>query len=140
MEGRRGRKKKSANYWLVGIIVFLALIIVGIFSYVSLKEIHQKKEVKNEINSLKKQAEKIKEENMQVKEKLSYLSSEEYQKMTAKEKLNLQEPDEKVVVLSQNPIKIKKKIVLGEQTANEYNSSMKTVPNFQKWWNYFFSK
>ncbi len=131
------RNKKSANFWLVKVIIFLALAIVGIFGYASLKEIHQKKSIEKEITSLKEQAAKIKQENIQVANKLSYLGSEDYQKMKAKEKLNLQEPGEKVVVLSPGPIKIQQKIIPVNETA--ITPQEESVPNFRKWWNYFFS-
>ncbi len=132
----RNRNKKSANYWLIRAIIFLVLVIVGIFGFASLKEIRQKKAIENEITSLKKQAERIRQENMQVKEKLAYLSSEDYQKMKAKEKLNLQEPNEKVIILSQGFVKSKKKIIPINQTVQPL--AIATESNFQKWWKYFF--
>ncbi len=130
------KDKNSANIWLVRSIIFLILIIFGIFSYITLKETHKKEAVENEINSLKLQAEKVKQENMQIKEKLSYLGSKDYQKMVAKEKLNLKNPDEQVVILSQSPQKIEEKVTpISKPTVIPQT---KPIPNFQKWWNYLF--
>ncbi len=133
----RTRNKKSANSWLIKVIILLALIIVGIFGYASLEEIRQKKSIERKIASLKEQATKIKQENAQIADKLTYLSSEDYQKMKAKEKLNLQEPNEKVVILSSGITKSRQKII----SANDIVaiSPEKSKPNFQKWWDYFFT-
>ncbi|HHE46037.1 MAG TPA: hypothetical protein ENL05_01690 [Candidatus Moranbacteria bacterium] len=132
----RNKDRNSANIWLVRSIIFLILIIFGIFSYIILKEIHKKEAVENEINSLKLQAEKVKQENMRIKEKLSYLGSKDYQKMVAKEKLNLKNPDEQVVILSQRPQKNEEKVTpISEPTVIPQT---KPISNFQKWWNYFF--
>jgi len=130
------KKEKSSNSWLVKTIIFLIFIVLVIFGYAVSKELYRKKEVDNKIKSLKQQAEKIKQENMQISEKLSYLGSQDYQKMEAKEKLNLQNPGEKIVVLSQNPVKIKKEII--PTVKHSASLPINSMPNFQKWWNYFF--
>jgi hypothetical protein len=57
--------------------------------------------------------------------------------MKAKEKLNLQEPGEKVIVLSSEITKSQQEIVPTSNTITV--PSEKSVPNLQAWWNYFFA-
>lgn len=125
---------KPTNYWLVRSIIALILLIIGIFGYTLSKEISKKKQVQNEIRLLELEAEKIEKENMKLEERIAYLGSEDYKKKEAKEKLNLQNPDEKMVVIMQGPA-VKQEI--GEEpTPVVYKEN--NIPNYQKWWNLFF--
>ncbi len=131
----REYEKGSATTFMVALIVFLALVVLGIFAYSISKENAQKKQVEQEIATLRQQASSIQKENMALADRISYLSSEEYQKMQAKDKLNLQSPGENVVIIAPR-----------NATSNGSSQGMKTngnanvdnSPNPQKWWNYFF--
>lgn len=118
-------------------IAVLILIILGIFGYALSQELKQKAEVDQQIQTLQTQADQIKKENMQLQERIAYLGSQNYQKLEAKANLDLQSPGEKVVVITPSPTQP------GEQSDHAAAVSApapatQPLPNWQKWWNYFF--
>jgi len=132
---RKKNKESIKKPWLVLSIIFLFFIILGIFGYSTLKEIRKKNQIEKDINSLKQEAEKIKKENMALEERISYLGSDDYREIQAKSKLNLQNPNENLIVITQEPIK-KEEEKFKENMIRIQESE--EIPNYQKWWNYFF--
>lgn len=101
------------------------------------KEIAKKKQLENEINSLREQAKSVEKENMAIFDRIAYLGSRDYQEVQAKDKLNLQNPDEKVVIVAQRP---SEEATAKEPAKNEFVPNQNKTPNFQKWLEYFFKK
>lgn len=131
----RKRSVEKARGWPWWLVAFLAIFIFGFFTYATSKEIRKKRTVEKEINLLKEQAEKIEKENVALQDKIAYLGSADYQKIQAKDKLNLQSPDENVVVVSSGPVrKEEEKNSLQDAPA----LSEKNIPNFKKWLDFFF--
>lgn len=115
-------------------MAFVALVFM-IFSII--KETHKKNQIKKEILALQEEAQRINKDNAQIKEKIAYLESPEYQIKEAKDKLGLQNPEENVIVVKPNVGK--------EAEADSYDTNIQekipeteNVPNHIKWWNYFF--
>jgi len=114
---------------------------LGVISFVFValvmsKERYKKKQVDEEIDKLKKEAMQIEKENNDLQAKLAYLESRDYQEKEAKDKLNLQSPDENVVVVKPN--------VAGEEDTREPEKDKNAEvlvrkSNLEKWWNYFFA-
>ena len=137
----RGKRQNESFFWLIrGIIVLLALTFF-LFGYAFSKELKKKKKIREEILSLQEEAQKVERENMEIKKRISYLGSKDFQEIEAKERLNLQNPGEKMVVISPSPItKDEKEAVYSsekdkpiiEESPKDYRN------NFQKWWDYFF--
>ena len=137
----REKRQSESFFWLIrGIIVLLALT-VFLFGYAFSKELKKKKKIREEILSLQEEAQKVVRENMEIKKRISYLGSKDFQEIEAKERLNLQNPGEKMVVISPSPIsKDEKEAVYSsekdkpiiEESPKDYRN------NFQKWWDYFF--
>ncbi|MDO9231767.1 MAG: septum formation initiator family protein [bacterium] len=132
------KNKDSNSSWKIGSVIFLAIIIFGFLSFSLYKEFSKKKMVENEIEALKEQAEKIKQENMSLEERIAYLGSQDYQKIQAKDKLDLQDPNENVVVITQD-LDIPTQKTEESNTSNnvQHNYSQEKTSNFLKWWNYF---
>lgn len=130
------KRESSVRTGLIWPIIFLFFIVLGLFSFSIFKEMKKKNEVSGEINLLKQEAEKIKKANMNLEERILYLGSKDYQEVQAKEKLNLQSPDEKLIIINQDLIK--KEEVVPPEDAPAILEKEKT-PNFIKWLNYFFS-
>lgn len=126
-------KKKSFFTFL---FIPACLVIIGFIAYSAIKENSRNRQIQKEIEALKQEAEKIKTTNQELQEKNQYFSTQDFQEKIAKEKLNLQKENENVVVVKPSP----SSIVLGESKEN--NSEKKTtgpeIPNYKKWWNYFF--
>lgn len=100
----------------------------------AVKEAYRSRRIEKEVEALRQEAAKIQNENNQLAQKIAYLQTPEFQEKIAKEKLNLQKPDENVVVVKQRVGELPS--VAGVQT--ETVQAEIDVPNYQKWWNLFF--
>ncbi|KKP79439.1 MAG: hypothetical protein A2271_04150 [Candidatus Moranbacteria bacterium RIFOXYA12_FULL_35_19] len=134
-------KNNNSNFsWTVVLIIVSAIVVLGFLSVSIYREFSKKKQVENDINSLKEQAEKIKQENMSLEERIAYLGSQDYQKIQAKDKLDLQEPKENVVIIAQDS-----NFLAQEKKETEKSNSQKTEnfdekkENYLKWWEYFIN-
>lgn len=120
---------------LAAIAVIAAIFFAGASIH---DEVSKKNKIQSEINKLQQEADKISQENVKLGEKIAYLESREYQEREAKDKLNLQSPDESLVIIKPGVVK--------EINAETENSIAETPPatdekivsNYKKWWDYFF--
>ena len=121
----------SGMFFLAGLTV---LVLIGI----SLgKEAYRKRQIQKEIDGLQSQIGQLKQENSGMENLTSYLSSTDFQEKEAREKLNLQKSDEKMIVLRKDAVQPNSQPNIGAdnpQAPPEDNS-----PNWQKWWKYFFA-
>lgn len=85
--------------------VFLELIIALYLGYLIYKEIKINKPLKDEYKIYKSYLERRLKENKELKERLNYLSDPENFKKELKDKFNLVERGEKVIILPENFIK-----------------------------------
>lgn len=118
-----------------GIILFMiGIILAAVISTKAFKEAYRSRKIQKEVETLKMQAERIQSENDALRQRISYLQTPEFQEKVAKEKLNLQKPDENVVVV--------KPAVSAQQKDDQTQAQTEEVqpesPNHLKWWNYFF--
>jgi cell division protein FtsB len=135
------KKKDSNSPWLIWSTIFLAIIVLFFLIFSIYKEFSKKKQVESDIDILRKQAQKIKQENMSLEERIKYLGSQEYQEIQAREKLDLQDPKEDVVVITQSTPKVVEELkTLPLLNDSKSENSNEKYSNFLKWWNYFFKK
>lgn len=129
-EKKKNKKTLAAKFFMFAGIV--ALITIAVFLG---KEFYRKRQIQSEINNLQAEAARINRENLRIGDKITYLESRDYQQREAKDKLNLQNPNENVVV-------IKPGVTKGQPAANkDAPSALMPTPeisNPKKWWNYFF--
>jgi cell division protein FtsB len=131
------KKGEEVSYsWLIWSIVILAFFVLLIFGYLISKEWKKKKQVENEISALREQSHKIEKENMNLEDRISYLNSQDYQEMQAKDKLNLQSPNEKVIVIAEGPVKKEEK---RDENRPIPDKNLDETPNYKKWLNYFLN-
>ena len=118
-------------FFLAGLAV---LVLIGI----SLgKEVYRKRQIQKEIEGLQSQISQMGQQNGDMENLISYLSSTDFQEKQAREKLNLQKSDEKMIVLRKDvvqPDSQPQNTPINPQAPPEDNS-----PNWQKWWKYFFA-
>ncbi|MFZ2226199.1 MAG: septum formation initiator family protein [Candidatus Moraniibacteriota bacterium] len=133
----RDKEEARENSWLVRLIVFLGLVALVFIILAIVKETYRKKQIQKEISALEEEAKKIQVDNSRLADKLTYLEGRDYQEKEIRDKLNLQSPEENVVIVKSSPT--------GKAaTNNEKNQapeSQKLVvktTNPEKWWNYFF--
>lgn len=117
------------------VIFFIAGIILAVFiSSSAVREAYRSRKIEREVEQLRQEAKRIQNENEQLAERIAYFETAEFQEKIAKEKLNLQKPDENVVVVKQG---IKKEEVASVETL-AVDDKQQDVPNYLKWWNFFF--
>lgn len=102
------------------------------------KETYRKRQIQKEIDGLQAQIGQLKQENSDMENLTSYLSSREFQEKEAREKLNLQKSDEKMIVL--------RKDVVPQDNQSANSASAPQVPpedntsNYLRWWKHFFAQ
>lgn len=123
---------------ILSIILIIAVLgAAGFVSWKAYKEARRNRQIEKEIETLRQEAQKIRQSNDSLREKIAYFETQDFQEREAKEKLNFQKSGENVAVV--------KPTVIGEE-ANESNASGENqafqesarVPNYKKWWDKFF--
>jgi cell division protein FtsB len=125
-------KKKSFISKIVIFLGVITLVFIGLSIY---GETSKKTQIQNQIEQLQQEAEKISRENSLTQDRIAYLESKDYQEKEAKDKLNLQSPNENVVIVKPTIAQDKKNEEESAQTAPPVPEK---IPNPEKWWNYFF--
>ena len=116
------------------VIFFIAGIALAVFiSTNAVKEAYRSRTIESEVENLKQEAKRIESENKAMAERIAYFETPEFQEKIAKEKLNLQKPNENVVVV--NPAKGEK---VEKPAQQEVIALIDETPNHIKWWNVFF--
>jgi cell division protein FtsB len=128
--------KKSSFFLKIFLIIALAALILIAQSLI--RETYKKKQIRQEIEKLEKQAQEIDRENFAVEERLAYLESSEYKKKEAKDKLGLRDPGEFVVFVKPRITQEDVSPDPGAPAAKPATSSGPPIPNPLKWWQYFF--
>ena len=119
----------SGIFFLAGLVV---LVLIGI----SLgKEAYHKKQIQIEIDGLQSQISQMSQENSDMENLIGYFSSVDFQEKEAREKLNLQKDDEKMIVLRRDIVQPNNQ---PEKIENTSAAPEDTSPNWQKWWKIFF--
>lgn len=127
--GRRSFKLVILNspLWLIaGFIIF-------IFAFSAFLRITwQKMEIQGQIDKLKNEAERLEADNKDLTGYLDYFASESFKEREMRLKLNLQKPDERVIIISREEDKTKNEISAPADNKTE------ALSNIKKWWDYFF--
>ncbi len=104
--------------------------------YVAYKGLDRNRKIEQEVASLQAEAQKIEKDNKTLRERIGYFQTDNFQEEEAKQKLNYQNPDEKVVV-------VKSSTALSSENDSSVRPSTPSVPedlrpNYEKWWSRFF--
>jgi uncharacterized protein YpmB len=136
---RKNHPDKKENSWLIRIIIFLGLIALVFIILAISKETYQKKQIQKNINDLQAEADRIQGDNLHLADKLKYFEGKDSQEKEMRDKLNLQKPDEKMVVIV--PGMAEKNASTNMNTSEDFPQQQQVTiktSNLQKWWNYFF--
>ncbi len=129
--GKRSLKLVILNspFWLIiGFIIF-------IFAFSAfLKITWQKIEIQGQIDKLKNEAERLETDNKYLTDSLDFFASESFKEREMRLKLNLQKPDERVIIISREENKPK------EEMPAPADNKFQTLSNIREWWEYFFGK
>jgi cell division protein FtsB len=127
--------KKSGIF--SSILIFIVLVAAGIISYKAFKEARRSQQIEEEIETLRQEAKKIRQDNNSLQEKIAYFETQDFQEREAKEKLNFQKPNENVAVVK--PVPETENLNSGNQKEESENvPETEKIPNYLKWWNKFF--
>jgi cell division protein FtsB len=124
------------NIFISVIFFILGIAIIGGLLWATTRVVYRDRKIEKEIETLKQEAAKIKNDNQFLSEKISYFETPNFQEKIAKEKLNLQKEDEGVAIIKQSPLAVSKE--QQKVDPKENISETPVVPNYKKWWNYFF--
>jgi len=127
--------EKNKKSFLPKLVLICGFFVLATVSFFLAKEYYRKKQIQNEITGLEQEAAKINRDNLAIQEKIAYLQSRDFQEREAKDKLNLQSPDENVVVIKPGVAKEQK---IEAENENILQPVPESIPNPQKWWKYFF--
>lgn len=128
-------KNNRKMAWLIRILLVIGMAVLVLIIIAVGKETNKKNQVQAEIDKLREEAEKIEKDNSQLTDKLAYFESQDFQEKEAKDKLNLQNPEEKVVIIKPSLAKEAKNNSDSQPDRVEVKIKMSNV---QKWWDYFF--
>jgi len=127
------------------VLALLGLVIIVLISFPLAKSISQRYKIDREIKDLEAEIAELENRNINLKEFIDYLESDQFVEEQARLKLGLKKPDEEVVVIKTedsqttnnqaNAGSAKKQVLrLGSGQAD------KPISNLQKWWDYFFHR
>ena len=116
------------------ILIVGGMCLAAWFSYAAYKEAKRNRQIDQEINSIRGEAERIRKDNTELQDKVSYFETPQFQELIAKEKLNLQKGGENVAIIKSSP-----SLNSTEAPATEEKKpDVLEIHNYQKWWNKFF--
>jgi cell division protein FtsL len=116
-------------------LFFVGIVVAGFISYKAVEQSYRSRQIQQQVTQLQQDAQRIQKDNDALSSKIAYLQTPEFQQRVAKDKLNMQLPDENVVVVNQSP----KNDQAVESAPSQTVESDDKTPNYVKWWNYFFS-
>jgi cell division protein FtsB len=112
-------------------LAIIGLILLFIIALPLAKTYSQRRLVEKEISDIKQEIAQFEKDNQELKDMLNYLKSDQSLEAQARINLNLKKPGETVVVIENQ-----------EDKKNQSNDSEEKIvqSNFEKWFNYFFSR
>jgi cell division protein FtsB len=129
--------KKRKKSFISKIFSFRLFVLAGVLVIVFLginlgKEYYREYQVQKEIDSLQKEIEFLEKDNYKLSQLTKYYETDEYKEAEARKRLNMKKEGEKVVIIKPHPVN-------SEQSGIEDELNNKNLPNYIKWWNYFFA-
>ena len=127
------KKKKNIIGKIFSFNLFIAAsVLVVVFLGTGLgKEFYRDYQIQKEIDSLQSDISVLEKDNYKLSQLIEYYKTDEYKEAEARKRFNLKKDGESVVVVRPNPVD-------SEDDLNENNNEENNLPNYLKWWNYFF--
>lgn len=128
---------KTIRFLAPKLFVMVSLGLALLIGNATFKEVDRGKRIQEEIASLRAESQKTQKENALLRERIRYFQTDAFQEQEARNKLNYQSPDEKVVVVkmgNQEVVPAPQDDVQTPVLADNF------VPNYQKWWDQFFTR
>ena len=91
--------KKKFSFAIV--LFFLGIILAAIISTSAIKEAYRSRKIEKEVEGMKQEAERIQNDNNVLQKQIDYYNTSQFVERVSKDKMNLQKPDENVVIVNQ---------------------------------------
>lgn len=114
------------------VMTVIALIAIFMLGSALSKEVYREYKIKKEIDGLKSQIESMKKDNYELSQLIEYYQTDQYKEEEARKRLNLKGDGEKVVMINNNAGN-------AQQVETKTDQQKVELPNYMKWWNYFFA-
>ena len=129
--------KKKKKGFINKIFSFKLFVLVGVLIVVFLsinlgKEYYREHQIQKEINSLQKEIESLEKNIYKFSQLAEYYETSEYKEVEVRKRLNMKKEGEKVVIIKNLSADL-------DQIGIEDELNNKNLPNYMKWWNYFFA-
>ena len=127
---------KDSSTLFLRLILVAILFLSGWLYLLSRKEHVRNKTIGSEITRLEAESERMRQENLSLKERIAYFSSDAFQEREAKEKLDYRKQDEKVIAVRPSREGREMDTSLLSSEESRYNET--DMPNHRKWWKLFW--
>lgn len=104
--------------------------------WASFQQYERSVRIQQEIDVLRREAERVARENETLSQKIQYFASPDFKEGEAKEKLGLRRQEEQVLAVD-GDVRLVPDIAPMETVVHERVAWR--APNYQKWWNRFFN-
>jgi len=129
-------EKGGGKMRFIKFFLLLGLIILAYVAYSASKVIYKKNQIQKEISALEEEAARIEKNNLDLKEKIAYFESRDFQEKEVRDKLSFQNPDENMVIVKPGLSGREKSEVANMAQKNDIEAE--DIPIYKKWWSYFF--
>jgi cell division protein FtsB len=129
-------KKKKINF-IGRIFSFKIFFLAGVLAVVFLganlgKEYRRELQIQKEIDSLKNEIESFEKDNYKLSRLVELYKTEEWKEVEARKRFNMKKEGENLIIITE-PDDSSGKVLSAKIDSN------KSLPNYKKWWNYFFA-
>ena len=118
---------------VIGLLGGSALIIV--IAVAAVRQTNHTNSIEQEIARLQAEADRIKQSNTLLNDRIAYFSSHEFQEREAKEKHGLQKEGEKSVMIRPS---VSQEASEEQSLLDSQPASTENIHNYKKWWRIFF--
>ncbi len=127
------KKKNFAGRIFSFKLFFLAGVSAAVFLGINLGEAYyRERQVQKEIDSLKNEIESFEKDNYKLSQLAEFYKTDEWKEIEARKRLNMKKEGESLVIITEPDDSN------GKALSAEIDSS-ENLPNYVKWWNYFFA-
>lgn len=116
------------------IIFFAGIAALVLLCSALSKEYYREYQIQKEINSLQEDINSFKKDNYKLSQLLEYYNTDEYKEADIRKRFTLGKEGEKLAV-----IELQTDDLASSNAGSETETIGENLPNYIKWWNYFFA-
>ena len=131
---KREKVRFGTKRFFSRVIFFAGIAVLIILCSALFKEYYRGYQIQKEINSLQKDIDSFKKDNYQLSQLIEYYNTDEYKEAELRKRFNMKKGEEKLVV-----IESKDDNLMGDSVGEKDETVDENLPNYKKWWNYFFA-